>query len=334
MYILDSQKVTAAMAAFKATNFDTPEEGDKFFGQFAPGNTLADADRPFERFSDYEELMFLLMKTDDVKYRRMHKGTAFGFMSWLAFDLRNFEKGLFYLDAGISEDVRKANPPESWVNNPGARVLVLDVDPQSLWFKRTVSEVERILQQELARFNRDSNRPPLDLAAWRRFVRNLIADPKERTIISALYVFLLEYEDRLNELKLREGSPGGSNQPFTIHLFTGGLLFESLLKRCYPRNEQNQLNKTLGGVLNMLTFQTDFGLAGAPSTSASSLTDIYDEIQGSASIETAFSTAAKLRNTTGHNLVWDDIFSTPARYVELFEQVMNALLHVISRKLL
>src|SRR4029077_20304443 len=89
MYILDNQKVMAAVAAFKATNFDTPEQGDEFFGRFAPGNTLADADRPFEGFSDYEELLFLLMKTDHVKYRRMHKGTAFGFMSWLAFDLRN-----------------------------------------------------------------------------------------------------------------------------------------------------------------------------------------------------------------------------------------------------
>ena len=334
MYILNNQKMMDALAAFKATNFDTPKQGDDFFGRTGPGSPIDAADRPFERFSDYEELLFLLMKTDPTKYRRMHKGTAFGFMAWLAFDLRNFEKGLFYLDAAISEDVRKANPPASWVNNPGPRVLVLDVDPQNLWFKRTVSNIERVLQQELTRFNKNSNRPQLDITAWRGFVRKLIADPTERTIISALYVFLLEYEDRLNELKLREGSTGGSNQPFTVHLFTGGLLFESLLKRCYPRNGQNQLNRTLGGVLSTPAFLADFGLAAAPSTSAGSLTEIYDAIQGSASIETAFSTAAKLRNTTGHNLVWDDIFSTPGRYVELFEQVMNALLHVVSLKLL
>ena len=52
------------------------------------------------------------------------------------------------------------------------------------------------------------------------------------------------------------------------------------------------------------------------------------------SIETAFATTGKLRNTTGHNLVWDDIFDTPKNYVDLFDQEVNAILHVISQKLI
>ncbi len=31
---------------------------------------------------------FGLRRADQVKYERMHKGTPFYFMSWLAFDLR------------------------------------------------------------------------------------------------------------------------------------------------------------------------------------------------------------------------------------------------------
>jgi hypothetical protein len=49
-------------------------------------------------------------------------------------------------------------------------------------------------------------------------------------------------------------------------------------------------------------------------------------------VEDQFSTTAKLRNTTGHNLVWDNIFSAPAKYEDLFHQVMNALLYVIALK--
>jgi hypothetical protein len=335
MYFFHDGLVNHALGVFKATEFGTLQEGNDFFAVFAPGNTAQARDRPFERFSDYEELLYRLMQADPVKYRRMHKGTPFGFMSWLAFDLENFEKGLFYLDAAISEDIRNADPPPVWVNYPGPRVLTLDVDPANVWFKRTVEDVKRLLERELTRFNGISNRPPLDINSWQKFVRNLIADPTKRTIISALYVFLLESEDRRKELQLREGCTGGSNQPFTVHLFTGGLLFESLLKHCYPTNDRGQKNETLGGVFSKTAqFSTDFGPGcSGVDRQANSLADIHGAIQNGTSRETAFSTAAKLRNTTGHNLVWDDIFATPAKYVDLFQQVMNAVLHVISQKL-
>ncbi|MGD0778045.1 MAG: hypothetical protein ABSC05_35120 [Candidatus Solibacter sp.] len=97
----------------KATEFGTPQQGNQFFEVFGPGNIVSNPDRPFERFSDYEELLVRLMATDRDKYQKMHKGTPLGFMSWLAFDLRNYEKALFYMDAGISEDVK--NFPDNWI---------------------------------------------------------------------------------------------------------------------------------------------------------------------------------------------------------------------------
>jgi hypothetical protein len=330
MYFFQERLVEYAIAYFNAKDFVRPSEGDEFWGLFAPGNTVPFSDRPFERFSDYEELLRRLMDADTAKYQRMHKGTPFYYMAWLAFDLRNYEKALFFLDASISEDVRK--DPVGWRQNPGARSLLLDPEGQAAL--RTVDAVQRVLQAELTRFNAISNLAPMDIhASWGAFVRQMLADQSQRTLISAMYVFLLESRDRWQELSLRQGSTGGSNQPFTIHLFTGGLLFESLLKYCYPVNDQGQPNKTLGGILQYTAgFKTDFAVPGGIAGSAGSLAEIHTAIQGSSSVETAFATAAKLRNTTGHNLVWDDIFATPSQYTDLFRQLVNALLFVVAKK--
>jgi hypothetical protein len=90
---------------------------------------------------------------------------------------------------------------------------------------------------------------------------------------------------------------------------------------------------TLGTILNMPEFTNDFGKKCTVRIDAAALADITAAIKDS-SIETAFEITGKLRNTTGHNLVWDDIFDTPKNYVDLFEQEMNAILHVISPKLI
>jgi len=337
MYFVHEKLVQDALEHFKAGKFENPKDGDDFFGTFAPGNSADYPDRPYERFSDYEELLLRLMKTDAKKYRQMHKGTPFGFLSWLAFDMRNYEKAMFYMDTGIAEDVRKhkdTSNPIGWLGNPGPRFLMLDVDRGHGWFARTEDDVKQLLEQQLNRFNKVSSKPALTLDAWRRFTKKFLIDPDatQRSIISALYVFLLEFRDREQELLLREGSTAGSNQPFIVHLLAGGLIFESLLKHCYPKPAGKKYY-TLGDILKMPTFTNDFGNKCSVTISADTLGDIHAAITDS-SVETAFAITGRLRNTTGHNLVWDDIFDTPKNYVDLFEQEMNAILHVISQKLI
>ncbi len=195
-------------------------------------------------------------------------------------------------------------------------------------------EWKRILDRELTRFNKLSGGPSLNLSgSWQAFLLKMTAYPKHRTIISATYVFLLEFEDHRQELQLREGSSGGSNQPFTVHLFTGGLLFESLLKYCYPKNDRGEDIRTLEGVFGTTQFLTDFSLLTMPPIKEFSLEKIHAAISDN-SMVTAFTTAGKLRNTTGHNLGWDDVFDTPQKYVDLFQQLVNAILYVLSRKLM
>jgi hypothetical protein len=112
MYFFHERLVEYFLSVFLATDFNDPAAGDWFFGLFAPGNSQYFAERPFERFSDYEEILQRLRAADPQRYQRIHKGTPLYFMSWLAFDLGNYEKALFYIDSAISEDVRK--DPLGW----------------------------------------------------------------------------------------------------------------------------------------------------------------------------------------------------------------------------
>ena len=89
MHFLHEKLIQEALKQFRACGFENPNDGDDF-NAFAPGSTTDYPDHPYERFRDYEELLLRLMNTDKEKYRKMHKGTPFGFLSWLAFDMRNY----------------------------------------------------------------------------------------------------------------------------------------------------------------------------------------------------------------------------------------------------
>lgn len=272
-----------------------PAQGDAFWRLFAPGNTVPLPDRPFERLSDYEEMLWRLRTADQAKYEQMHKGTAFYLMSWLAFDLRNYEKALFYIDSAISEDVRKtasSADTSAWKTAPGAKFLLLE--PSDHVARRAVERIRTSLESQVTRFNGVSLRPALDLEFIRRFVAMFVECPSQRAVIAALYILVLEFSDRVQELEVRQGSPGGSSQPFTVHLFTGGLLFESLLKYFYPLNDAGHPNIQIRTIFrNTTAFSRDFNLAQPPDTSANALREIHSAICGSNTIDIAFSTTAK-----------------------------------------
>lgn len=300
-------------------------KGDWFFSTFGPGNLVNATDRPHERFDDYENLLCQLQQRNQQKYDQIHKGTPFFFLSWLAFDLRNYEKALYYLDVAISEDVK--NAPTDWVDRPGAQFLKLSSQPHVA--TRVIAKIADLLTSELNRFNRISSLPAVDIDAFvARFVTNFISKPSSRTIISAFYIFLLERTERVIELRLKS-TEGSSIGPIIAHLFSGGLIFESLLKNLYPLKDNGDPVNTLGNVFNTADFQIDFGTGFQ--TSAASLQEVLDGVTDN-SLHTAFSTTARVRNTTGHNLVWDNIFSSPENYESILNQVVNALLFLVEKK--
>lgn len=326
MYFLTGPLVELARRCYQNLEITEAESGDSFFSTFGPGNIIQFTDKPFERFSDYEELLNTLQQDDPEKYKSLHKGTPFYFLSWLAFDLRNFEKALFYIDAAISEDIRRCR--DGWMNLPAASFLTL-TDPEAQVARRTIEKIRNLLAQELDRFNAVSGLPPITIQQFReRFVKVLLEnDPQKRTIITAFYTFLLEFRERYRELQLRSIT-GGSIQPFITHLFKGGLILESLLKHLYPTKDDGAPATTLGEIFKTEAFKADF--VSKVDTSSHSLQQIVEDIQGD-TMKSAFNTTAKLRNTTGHNLVWDDIFD-PTPYKALFIQELNALLYLVAVK--
>jgi hypothetical protein len=243
----------------------------------------------------------------------------------LAFDLRNYEKALYYLDAAISEDIR--NVKADWINRPGSDFLRLST--RSHVAERVIRDIRDLLTSQLDRFNSFSALGPIDLENFlSKFITNFIQNSSTRTIISSFYVFLLEHTERLVELRLKS-TEGSSIGPIISHLFNGGLIFESLLKILYPKKDNGDPVKTLGDVFYTSTFQADFGKGFQ--TSATSLQEILNGILDN-SLSTAFCTTAKVRNTTGHNLIWDNVFDSIANYEAIMNQIVNALLFVIEKK--
>jgi len=344
--LLELDQVNAAILLFLtlgSENANKPLIADKFFETFGPGNVIGHTDRPFERFHDYERLLKVLREADDQKYKTIHKGTPFYFLAWTAFDMGIHEKALFYMDAAISEDIRKN--PDGWLNESASQFLLLK-EPESQPARRVATDFRSRVEAQVNRFNGIAGFPNLSIQDFlERFVEPVVKDintREKRSVVTAFYSFILEYDELSNQLQLRSAA-GGSIEPFVTHLFKGGLIFESLLKHFYKDNTDpsNIIEfKQLGQIFrNSGDFRAHFPdgyvRSGAPnggySTKADDLkVDIIDKSSADDLI-TAFETTAKLRNTTGHKLTWADYF--PGNYDRLFEQEVNAILFVIEKNL-
>ncbi len=319
------EKIAAARLAFRQMVINGPEDGDRFFEAYGPGNTIQVIERPFERFEDYEYLLETIKKDDPQKFGLIHKGTPYYFMGWLAFDLKNYERAVFYMDAAIAEDIRK--DPTGWQSNPGNLFLTLSDNSQVA--ERMTKHLRELVDKELSRFNAISNLSQINLTDFiDKFILVLAKDTDKHSIITALYSFILEFGDREKELQLRSSS-GGSIEPALTYLFKGGLIFESLLKHLYPNRDNGNLVKTLGDIYQTSNFKTDF--LQSVRTSSTSLQDIISSLNNS-DMQTAFDTASRLRNTTGHNLVWDDVFNNVDNFKNLYQQLANAIFFIIRTK--
>lgn len=317
MYFLNPIQVENALQRFREIEISDSENGDSLFSEYGPGNIGNRIDKPYERFSDYENLLRKFCKDDPEKYQIIHKGTPFYFLAWTAYDLKNFEKALFYMDAAISEDMKNSN---DWLQEPAAMSFYRLQSPQVA--QRVTKDIESTLDEEIRRFKSVSNRNSFTRIDFiQKFVEPLLTSaPEFRTIVTAFYTFLLEFKERIQELKIRS-TEGGSVEPFITHLFKGGLIFESLLKIFYQKS-------TLGRIFQDTGFKQDFLIN--VSTSHTSLNEVSNAINAD-DMQTAFETIVGIRNTTGHNLVWDDIFSTET-YTSLYQQEINAIFYIISKK--
>jgi hypothetical protein len=194
-----AQLLDLAAVAFKERDLGRPEDANRFFHEYGVGNTVETPVNPHERFSYYRDLLARLHSVDPAKFAAIHKGTPLYFLSWLAFDLHQFEGALHFLDASIEEDRRIA--PDSWFDNPGPQILMLNAPVQAA--RRTVEMLALRVDQELNRFQSQYGVSFPREEFLRRFAGPMLRGGKA-SIIAAFYAFLPEFDDRSLEVQLAE----------------------------------------------------------------------------------------------------------------------------------
>ncbi|MBD3250226.1 MAG: hypothetical protein GF381_01475 [Candidatus Pacebacteria bacterium] len=311
--------------------------GDSFFEAFGVGNALNKISRPHERFLCYEHLLKHLEKTNKMKFKKIHKGTPYYFMAWLSLDLMRCKRALFYIDAAIAEDIRKADGNiEEALQTPVGHMLRLKVGNQNLEIfpgYRATQILRDIFKKELDDFrNRTGIKVSLDCLVHNFVVKILKQNKKNRSLLSSFYTFILENKQILDLISLRS-CDGGSTELITQHLFKGALIFESILKTRYKRTNNGQKIKTLGGFhLNGEYISKYPKLKGMSSFSFKCLVGIIKRTKYKNSLPNSFKTTARIRNMTGHNLNWDDIFNNPNNYTLLYRKIINSIFYVIAEE--
>lgn len=332
-----TEKIPDARLAFKQLEIkgQNPEPGNLLFQVSGPGNAIDIIDRPYERFFAYERLLEDLCADDEDKYKTIHKGTPFYFLAWTAFLMGDYEKAVFYMDAAISED--KKNLGGKWTEYPAGRFLTLS-ESRDQAARIITQELRTEIDTQIDRFKKVSNKA-LTLEKYvNEFVIPLMEDREARSIITALYSYVLECSDRLIMIRLRSDY-GGSIEPFLVHLFKGGLIFESLIRKLNPEVKNQKTGErliTLYGFLCDPGFKIKYDLKDIDnqfSEPLDTLNEIISYCKKGDSSTIAFITAYRLRNLTGHNLARTAEFNDPEDYLHLYHQVINALFYVIAKKL-
>jgi len=311
--------------------------GDNYFQSFGVGNMLAFADRPFERFSCYEYLLEVCKDTDRAKFEEIHKGTPYYFLAWIALEIHDYEKATFYLDAAISEDIRvEGNDIDKGLSRPMGQLLFLRPtndrgDRHVAW--RVTQELKDLLLSELINFKTTTG-VEIKLDHFiEKFVKKLIKkDIQNRSIVSSLYSYILEYNDLYKMLKLRSKDKG-TIEPVIMHLFKGALIFETLLKTVYVKNYRGQKIETLGGLYGNNSYKSK-KYPNLKALSANSFRQLVSSIKRTKKLNLSvyFRNTTKLRNMTGHNLKWDDIFQSIDNYETLYRQERNAIFYFIQKE--
>lgn len=309
---------------------------DWFFEHYGAGNTINAFDRPYERMLLYVSLLEMIKAHSPDGFIRIHKGTPYYFIGWLAFQVEDFETGLFYIDAAISEDIRRIGPNYNPTNdsNPTPAIRFLTLERGHIAEQAEI-ELEDAVLETLDEFGRSANVAINKKLFVSRFVLSdmFVDNPTFRTIITSIYTFILEYESRKLQLRLRSNM-GGSIEPFLLHLFKGGIIFESLVKMYGVGVGEETLGRALGAhTRNNNALGVTYRRADFPHNI--SLPQAIDLLHDPGIMQNNFQTQSykityALRNTTGHTLTWVDQFNEHT-YETLYRYVMGAILWTIYK---
>jgi hypothetical protein len=301
--------------------------GDELFQFFGAGNVGQSIDRPFERTYAYELLLAILQKYDPEKYKILHKGTPYYFLGWTAFDFREYERAVYYMDAAVSEDIRIQHLPGRSTPTAAMQFFFLTERVTSPAV-RVHAKVYHLIKADLDRFNSESGLSITVDDFSTKFIKRLLlsANIKERSIVTALYGFLLQFHKLKQDILLRS-TEGGSIEPWLNHLFDGARLFESLLE--LKTGNTHVLRTKLNAAASQLQLR-NVNFPGGQ-TLENAIAE-YNRLVTAGDIFQDCNIHATyiVRNTTGHSLLWTDQFVS-ADYDKLFHRISNSLFWTIYR---
>ncbi|QQG47870.1 MAG: hypothetical protein HY044_02170 [Candidatus Woesebacteria bacterium] len=305
-----------------------PLEGDAFFEKYGLGNINGITLYPYERLKGYEIVLDVLESHNPTHFREIHKGTPYYFMAWLSIQMEDYEKGVFYIDTSISEDLRLLG--SAWDINaseptPGIKFTLL-IDANIQVASDAAIKLETLVSQELMAFSSAAQVSLSKDLFIQKFIKDsgLFRNGTFRTIVTSLYSYILEFQSRRTQLKIRS-SEEGSIEPFLTHLFKGCVILESLLKLKAPGDTAQTLdpairahNATLGIDLDTFPRKTSFEQVINNMVNLKAQNADYKNV--------CFATAYGMRNTTGHQLAWPDVFRTaPETYEQAYESILGAI---------
>lgn len=283
----------------------------------------------------WELILGLLRRSDETRYSLLHKGTPFYFLGIASYMAEDFERALYYVDCALSEDFRLHG--SRWHRVPSGMFVRLDSIPESQFGRSLVHEA----QGQLDRQNNGlvaHGATPLSLDSYRaRLVnRAMQSKPALRSVVTAFLSFMLERQSRRTLLELAPAE--GSGEPFFLHLFKGGLLFETLLKASDLGAAMcvSKPRATLKSLLVDDGVTTALGLSRAVQGLGSSSFDQLlerveeDEAAGRDFATRAIRAAWGIRNVTGHNVAWPRR-PTTEEYDRLFMLLYGSLAIVLDR---
>lgn len=303
---------------------DKPANGDNFFREYGVGNATKFVLQPYERHKEYESILLEMKKVDLCKFEAVHKGIAYYFLAWTAYDMENFGKSMFYMDATISEDINK--DPKNWKKNPMYLDLTLDTAGGGV-AQRLKDGIKKVVHRDIGLYKNCFNCSVNEKYLITQFVDDLIMSDEKRSIMTSLFSFMLEYESMRSLLTIRSAF-GGSIEPFLLYLFKGGLLFESLLKHYnITKPEDNSIGKILRNNKNI----RDKYKCNDIETSANIFSDIINYPSKTNNVDNHFNITGKIRNFTGHDLSRYDELNLSV-FEKLYEKIISSIFYLIENK--
>lgn len=308
-------------------NISSSSDADVFFEKYGIGNLERGIHNPFERQIGYELLLYILNKYNQEKFKEIHKGTPYYFIAWTSYQYQDFAKAIYYMDSAVSEDLKFSDVQNRLNTRPSLEFFLLNNTPGPSGLPVHL-ELRNIMEKTFL-FYKNNSGVEISIDLFReKFINKLLySGIEQRSLLTALYTFILEYPNKEMQIKLRSNS-GGSIQPFIDHLFDGARILESLLTT--PITKSNNLRHKIKILYSKILINNEVLMDNSSLKDAEENYKYHLENRSSFQ-ESNFASAFIIRNTTGHSLLWPDQFTQTDSYTTLYNTLINSIFWTIEK---